>query len=69
MSLPSTLEDQPLRIAGRSFNSRLLTGTGKYPDLATMQASLDASGCAMVTVAVRRVQSGAAGHRGLNGGH
>ena len=65
MSLPSTLEDQPLRIAGRSFNSRLLTGTGKYPDLATMQASLDASGCAIVTVAVRRVQSGAAGHRGL----
>lgn len=65
MPLSSAIADEPLRIAGRSFNSRLLTGTGKYPDLATMQASLDASGCAMVTVAVRRVHSGAAGHQGL----
>ncbi|KKZ13073.1 MAG: thiazole synthase [Candidatus Synechococcus spongiarum 142] len=59
------MADQPLQIAGHSFNSRLLTGTGKYPDLATMQASLEASGCAMVTVAVRRIHSGAAGHQGL----
>ena len=65
MPLSSTIEDQPLQIAGHSFNSRLLTGTGKYPDPATMQASLEASGCAMVTVAVRRVQTGAAGHKGL----
>ena len=65
MSVSSAIEDQPLQIAGRSFNSRLLTGTGKYPDPATMRASLDASGCAMVTVAVRRVQAGAAGHRGI----
>jgi thiazole synthase len=42
-----------------------MTGTGKYPDLATMQASLEASGCEIVTVAVRRVQSQAAGHQGL----
>jgi len=65
LPLSSTIEDQPLQIAGHSFNSRLLTGTGKYPDPATMQASLEASGCAMVTVAVRRVQTGAAGHKGL----
>ena len=65
MPSSNTIEDQPLRIAGRSFSSRLLTGTGKYPDPATMQASLQASGCAIVTVAVRRVQSGAAGHQGL----
>ena len=52
-------------IGGRSFSSRLMTGTGKYPDLATMQASLEASGCEIVTVAVRRVQSQAAGHQGL----
>ncbi len=55
----------PLVIGGRRFSSRLMTGTGKYPDLATMQASLEASGCEIVTVAVRRVQSQAAGHQGL----
>jgi thiazole synthase len=42
-----------------------MTGTGKYPSLEAMQASLEASGCGMVTVAVRRVQSQAAGHGGL----
>ncbi len=54
-----------LVIGGRRFSSRLMTGTGKYPSLAAMQASLEASGCGMVTVAVRRVQSQAAGHEGL----
>ena len=55
----------PLVIGGRSFRSRLMTGTGKYPSLAAMQASLTASNCEIVTVAVRRVQSQAAGHAGL----
>ena len=55
----------PLVIGGRSFRSRLMTGTGKYPSLAAMQASLSASDCEIVTVAVRRVQSQAAGHVGL----
>ncbi|MDP4707634.1 MAG: thiazole synthase [Cyanobium sp. MAG_237] len=55
----------PLVIGGRSFRSRLMTGTGKYPSLAAMQASLTASDCEIVTVAVRRVQSQAAGHAGL----
>ena len=41
-------------IGGRSFRSRLMTGTGKYPSLAAMQASLMASDCEIVTVAVRR---------------
>jgi thiazole synthase len=54
-----------LVIAGRHFRSRLMTGTGKYPTLASMQTSLEASGCEIVTVAVRRVQSGAPGHGGL----
>jgi thiazole synthase len=54
-----------LVIGGRRFASRLMTGTGKYPSLATMQASLTASGCEIVTVAVRRVQSQAPGHGGL----
>ncbi|NDC35712.1 MAG: thiazole synthase, partial [Synechococcaceae bacterium WB9_2_112] len=55
----------PLVIAGRSFSSRLMTGTGKYPSLAAMQASISASGCEIVTVAVRRVQNQAEGHQGL----
>ncbi len=60
-----TSEDQPLIIAGKTFNSRLMTGTGKYPNIETMQHSIVASGCEIVTVAVRRVQTKAAGHEGL----
>jgi thiazole synthase len=52
-------------IGGRQFNSRLMTGTGKYPSLEAMQASIASSACDIVTVAVRRVQSQAAGHEGL----
>ena len=58
-------EDSPLVIAGKSFNSRLMTGTGKYSSLKSMQQSISASGCEIVTVAVRRVQSKAKGHEGL----
>ncbi len=57
--------DGALWIGGRRFRSRLMTGTGKYPSLALMQASLAASACEIVTVAVRRVQSQAPGHGGL----
>ena len=45
----------PLAIAGRTFASRLIVGTGKYPSHAVMQAAHEASGTEMVTVAVRRV--------------
>src|SRR3954462_15704710 len=41
-------------IAGRTFNSRLLIGTGKYPSNQIMVAAHDASGAEIVTVAVRR---------------
>jgi thiazole synthase len=58
-------DDQPLIIAGRTFNSRLMTGTGKYPSMEVMQASVAASGCEIITVAVRRVQTKAPGHEGL----
>jgi thiazole synthase len=54
-----------LIIAGRTFNSRLMTGTGKYANLQVMQQSVTASGCEIVTVAVRRVQTNAPGHEGL----
>lgn len=46
---------EPLVLAGRSFRSRLILGTGKYTDAQTMLAALDASGTEMVTVALRRV--------------
>lgn len=44
----------PLHIAGRSFDSRLFVGTGKYKTPELMRDALDASGCRVVTVAVRR---------------
>ena len=47
--------DQPLAIAGRSFRSRLMVGTGKYRDNETMVRAIEASGAEIVTVAVRRV--------------
>ena len=45
----------PLRIADQEFDSRLFVGTGKYPDNETMVEAIRASGTAMVTVSVRRV--------------
>lgn len=57
--------DNPLVIAGRAFTSRLMTGSGKYDDFETMRQSIAASGCEIVTVAVRRVQTNAPGHEGL----
>lgn len=57
--------DRPLTIAGRTFQSRLMTGTGKYRTSEEMQQSISESGCQIVTVAVRRVQSNAPGHEGL----
>ncbi len=54
-----------LEIAGKKFNSRLMTGTGKYRDFETMRHAVAASGCEIITVAVRRVQANAQGHQGL----
>lgn len=42
-------------VAGRTFRSRLIVGTGKYKDFAQNAAAVDASGAEIVTVAVRRV--------------
>jgi len=49
------MTDTPLVIAGRTFTSRLIVGSGKYPSHAVMAQSIAASGADMVTVAVRRV--------------
>ncbi|MGB0205527.1 MAG: thiazole synthase [Neptuniibacter sp.] len=53
----SQLND-PLIIAGQSFNSRLLIGTGKYKDLEETRLAIEASGAEIVTVAVRRTNIG-----------
>jgi thiazole synthase len=45
----------PLVIAGRSFQSRLIVGTGKYKDIPETERAIDASGAEIVTVALRRV--------------
>ena len=47
----------PLTLGDRTFRSRLFVGTGKYSDAETMNAALEASGCEVVTVAIRRVAS------------
>ncbi len=49
------VRDAPLTIGGRSFQSRLMVGTGKYRDNETMVRAIEASGADIVTVAVRRV--------------
>ena len=54
-----------LTIAGKTFRSRLMTGTGKFSSLETMRQSFAASESEIVTVAVRRVQTNAPGHEGL----
>ena len=46
---------ESLIIAGKTFSSRLIVGTGKYPSNAVMVQAHEASGAEMVTVAVRRV--------------
>jgi thiazole synthase len=48
-------EDKPFVVAGKTFKSRLIIGTGKYKDYALNAAALEASGAEIVTVAVRRV--------------
>ena len=49
------MTDTPFVIAGRTFSSRLIIGTGKYSSHAVMARAHEASGADMVTVAVRRV--------------
>jgi thiazole synthase len=44
-----------LTIAARTFASRLIVGTGKYPSMSIAREAIEASGAALVTVAVRRV--------------
>jgi thiazole synthase len=47
-----------LVVAGKSYSSRLLVGTGKYRDFAETRAAVEASGAQIVTVAIRRTNIG-----------
>ena len=50
--------DKPFTLAGRTFQSRLLVGTGKYRDMEETRLAIEASGAEIVTVAVRRTNLG-----------
>ena len=52
------VSDQPFILAGRTYQSRLLVGTGKYRDLEQTRLAIEASGAEIVTVAVRRTNIG-----------
>ena len=47
-----------LTIAGKSYQSRLLVGTGKYKDMAETQQAIETSGAEIITIAVRRTNMG-----------
>ena len=49
------VRDAPFAVGGRTFQSRLMVGTGKYEGHETMLRAIEASGAEIVTVAVRRV--------------
>ena len=51
-------QESPLIIGSRTFQSRLLVGTGKYQDLQETDLAIQASGAEIVTVAIRRVNIG-----------
>nr|WP_084691311.1 sulfur carrier protein ThiS [Sphingomonas sp. SRS2] len=51
----AAVDDDSWTVAGRTFRSRLIVGTGKYKDFAQNAAAVEASGAEIVTVAVRRV--------------
>ena len=60
MTLPAlfTPTADPLVIAGKTYSSRLLTGTGKFRDLDETRRATDAAGAQIVTVAIRRTNIG-----------
>jgi thiazole synthase len=47
-----------LIVAGKTYSSRLLVGTGKYKDFAQTQAAIEASGAEIITIAIRRSNIG-----------
>ena len=57
-SIPVSDVDDTLLVAGKSYQSRLLVGTGKYKDLDETREAIEASGAEIVTVAIRRTNIG-----------
>ena len=55
---PPLPADAPLTVAGKTYQSRLLVGTGKYRDLQETREAIVASGAEIVTVAIRRTNIG-----------
>lgn len=58
MNRNSENSNEALTVAGKTYRSRLLVGTGKYKDFAETRAAIDASGAEIVTVAIRRMNIG-----------
>jgi thiazole synthase len=58
MTSPLFASHNTFKIGKHTLHSRLFLGTGKYPSLEIMRDALEASGCQVVTVAVRRVEMG-----------
>lgn len=54
----STPIDKPLVIAGKTYQSRLLVGTGKYRDNEETKQAIEASGAEIITIAIRRTNIG-----------
>ena len=52
------MQQDTFAIAGKTYTSRLLVGTGKYKDLAETKAAVEASGVQIITVAIRRTNIG-----------
>jgi len=61
------MTDTPLVIAGKTYQSRLLVGSGKYKDLAETKLATDAAEADIITVAIRRTNIGQATHSGPDG--
>jgi thiazole synthase len=61
MELSTATEQEPLTIAGRELQSRLLLGTGGFQSLELLSEAIVVSGSELVTVALRRVEPGARG--------
>lgn len=62
---PQAVGADPLRIAGRAFQSRLMIGTGKFPSVQALREAITASGSEIVTVALRRVDLGKPEEEGI----
>lgn len=58
MSAGKNKPDEPLNIAGKSYTSRLLLGTGKYKDMEETGLAVEVSGSQIITVAIRRTNIG-----------